>query len=91
MHSHAFLAASGRRRKACKAETQQELLDSWNFANRLRRKDTVRQGEYMASLLAGMADLKSVMRPSEAMAWIIHCAWAPTRSCGGGPAGMLRG
>ena len=54
--------------KLAKAETQQELLDSWNFANRLRRKDTVRQGEYMASLLAGMADLKSVMRPSEAMA-----------------------
>lgn len=54
--------------KLASAETEKDLLDSWNFTNRLRRKDTVRQGEYMASLLAGMADLKSVMRPRESVA-----------------------
>ncbi|MBK8841127.1 MAG: hypothetical protein IPO30_21415 [Hyphomonadaceae bacterium] len=54
--------------KLAAARTPQELLEAWNFTNRTRRKDTVRQGEYMASLMAGMADLKSVLRRGESVA-----------------------
>jgi hypothetical protein len=53
--------------KVSAATTQNERLDAWHFSNRMKRKEVQRQGEYMASVMAGMEDLKPVLRPNDSI------------------------
>ncbi len=52
------------------AATDNQLIDAWTFSNQMKRRDGVRQGEYMASLMAGMSELRAVMKPGESVASI---------------------
>lgn len=52
------------------ADTPHAMADAWMLANQMKRRDGVRQGEYMASLMAGMEELRAVMRPGDSVASI---------------------
>lgn len=54
--------------KLLDAKTPAQLLDAYHLSNRLRRKEPVRQGESMNMILAGIADLRTVMKPNDSIA-----------------------
>lgn len=50
------------------ADTPHAMADAWMLANQMKRRDGVRQGEYMASVMAGMDELRAVMKPGDSIA-----------------------
>jgi hypothetical protein len=50
------------------AKSSKDLLDEFHYANRFGRKESLRVGEYMAGIMAGMDELKAVMRPGDSVA-----------------------
>jgi len=54
--------------RVASAETPHALADAWMLTNQMKRRDGVRQGEYMASLMAGMDELRAVMKPGDSVA-----------------------
>lgn len=45
-----------------------ELLEAYHYVNRMGRKESMRQGEYMVALMEGMQELEAVMRPGDSVA-----------------------
>src|SRR5262249_21391689 len=49
------------------AETREQKLAAFFYANTMGRKQDLRAGEYMQIVMAGVADLKPAMRPGESV------------------------
>lgn len=45
-----------------------ELLEAYHYVNRMGRKESMRQGEYMVALMEGVQELEAVMRPGDSVA-----------------------
>lgn len=47
-----------------------ELWEAYHYINRMGRKESMRQGEYMTALMEGMKELRAVMRPGDSIAML---------------------